>query len=387
MPSPRGDLIGDREGNMRLDRLMDQLIAVFAILVLVGGALLVLAPFFTALLWGAILAYCTWGPFNRLTAVLGGRPVQAAALIVLFIFCVLLGPVFYAGFAFFAHVPDGVEWLQLRLARGLPPLPDWLIQLPFVGSSIDEAWAAITARNPEMVARLRELAGPLLKTMLHAGLAVVNGLGLLALSVLFALFFYLGGESVATSLLIAMRRIAGERGRDLLGLVGGTVTGVVYGILGTSFVQAVLCGVGYWIAGLPSPAVLGLVTFFLAILPGGTLLIVVPAAIWLSLNGNGGWAVFLVAWSFVVGVGVDNVLKPMLIGRTSHVPFILIILGVLGGAAAFGFLGVFIGPTLLAVARTVWLDWAAETALKQGAVAVPVESAQQARHKGASSPI
>jgi predicted PurR-regulated permease PerM len=362
---------------MRLDRLMDQLIGVLAILVLAGGTLLVLAPFYTALLWGAILAYCTWGPFRRLTVVLGGKRVQAALLIVLFIFCVLLGPIFYAGFAFFAHVPDIVEMVQRRLARGLPPLPDWLIQLPFAGPRIEEAWNAIIGRNPEMVARVRELAGPMLRTMLHAGLGVVNGLGLLALSVLFALFFYLGGENAATSLRVAMRRIAGERGRYLLVLVGNTVKGVVYGILGTSFVQAVLCAVGYWIAGLPSPALLGLATFFLAILPGGTLLIIVPGALWLTLNGNGGWAIFLVIWAGVVGILVDNVLKPTLIGRSSHVPFLVIMLGVLGGAVAFGFLGVFIGPTLLAVARTVVQDWTAETALEQEGEPVAAEVAQE----------
>lgn len=360
---------------MRLDRLMDQLIGVFAILVLAGGTLFVLAPFFTALLWGAILAYCTWRPFQRLTVLMGGRRIRAALLIVLFIFCVLLGPIFYAGFSFFAHVPDIVAWLQQRLAEDLPPLPDWLTGLPFVGSRIDKAWTEIAAHNPEMVARVRELAGPTFRTMLHAALSVVSGLGLLALSVLFALFFYIGGENVATSLLVAMRRIAGERGHSLLMLVGGTVKGVVYGILGTSFVQAVLCGVGYWIAGLPSPALLGLATFFLAIIPAGPLLVIVPGAIWLAQTGNGGWAVFLVIWAGVAGIVVDNVLKPMLIGKSSHVPFILIMLGVLGGAAAFGFLGVFIGPTLLAVANAVLQDWTAGTALAQDAEPVPVEHA------------
>ncbi|MBS1190489.1 MAG: family transporter [Rhodocyclaceae bacterium] len=359
---------------MRLDRLMDQLLGVFALLVLAGGTLLVVAPFFTALLWGAILAYCTWQPFKRLTTVLGGRQVWAALLIVLFIFCVVLGPIFYAGFAFFAYVPHGVELLQQRFAAGLPPLPDWLIQLPFVGSTIDEVWSGITARNPEMVARLREFAGPMARNALHVALAVVNGLGLLTLSVLFALFFYLGGEKAATSLLAGMKRIAGgERSLYLLALVGGTVKGVVYGILGTSFLQAVLCAVGYWIAGLPSPALLGLATFFLAILPGGPIVVIGPGAAWLALGGHGGWAIFLVVWALVVGIAVDNVLKPMLIGKSSHVPFILILVGVLGGAAAFGFLGVFIGPTLLAVANAVLMDWTTETAVEQEAEPVPVE--------------
>jgi len=353
---------------------MDQLIGVFAILVLVGGTLLVLAPFFTALLWGAILAYSTWRPFKRLTAALGDHGVWAAVLIVVLILGVIFGPVFYASFAFSAHAPDLVESLRQHLTEGLPPLPDWLADLPLIGSRIDDAWSAIAERTPEMMARLRELAGPIFKTALHAGLVIVNGLGLLALSVLFAFFFYIGGENVATILLAAMQRIAGERGRELLTLVGGTVKGVVYGILGTSFIQAVLCGIGYWISGLPSPAVLGLVTFFLAMLPAGPLLIIVPGAIWLTQNGNGSWAIFLVIWTVAVGISVDNVLKPILIGKSSHMPFILIMLGVLGGAVAFGFLGIFIGPTLLAVAHAVLREWTAEKISELEAQPVPVEA-------------
>lgn len=365
---------------MRFERLMDQLVGVFAILVLVGGTLLVLTPFFTALLWGAILAYSTWGPFSRLKSAFGGRGVWAALLIVAFILCVLLGPVFYAGFAFSAHAPDLVELAQQRLNEGLPRLPDWLITLPFVGSRIDEAWSAISARTPEMMARMRELVGPMFKIALQAALAIISGLGLLALSVLFAFFFYIGGENAATTLRSAMQRIAGERGRYLLGLVGGTVKGVVYGILGTSLIQAILCGMGYWIAGLPSPALLGLATFFLAMLPGGPLLIVAPGALWLAQTGNGGWAIFLFVWVIVVGIVVDNVLKPMVIGKSSHMPFILIVLGVLGGAAAFGFLGIFIGPTLLAVAHAVLREWTAEKTLEQQEEQpVPAETAQSLR--------
>jgi len=351
---------------MKFNRLMDQLAGVFAILVLAIGTLFVLAPFFTALVWGAILAYCTWKPFTRLASMLGGRRTLAAELIVLFIFVVLLGPIFYSGFAFFTHVPHIVELLQQRLAHGLPPLPAWVLDLPLVGPRLEKLWVEVAARNPETVARAQELAGPLLRGVLHVALAIVGGLGLLALSVLFALFFYIGGENAAKSLAAVMHHIAGGRGAYLLGLMGATVRGVVYGILGTSFLQAILCAIGYWIAGLPSPAMLGLVCFFLAILPAGTLLITVPAAIWLVQQGSSSMAIFVVVWSVVVGFVVDNVIKPMMIGRSSNVPFILIMLGVLGGAAAFGFLGIFIGPTLLAVAHAVLQEWTAESALKAG---------------------
>lgn len=342
---------------MKFDRLMEQLTGVLALVVLVGGALVVIAPFTTALLWGAILAFSTYRPYLRLADAFGGRRVVAALLIVLAILVVLIGPVVVAGTAFATRVPDIVAAVQARLVAATPPLPDWIVQLPLVGPRIEDTWEAIAARNPEVVVRLRQLATPLFAAALAAGLSVLQGIGLLILSVLFAAFFYLSGDRLGSAIQGGMQRIAGAQAPFLLGLIGGTVKGVVYGILGTSLVQALLCGVGYWIAGLPSPGLLGLLTFFLAVIPGGPLLVVVPGAIWLVQQGEPGWAVFLVVWSLAVGIAIDNVLKPIIIGRSSHVPFILIMLGVLGGAAAFGLLGVFVGPTLLAVAHAVLRDW------------------------------
>jgi predicted PurR-regulated permease PerM len=363
---------------MKFERLMEQLVGIFALVVLIGGALLVVAPFVTALLWGAILAYSTWGPYQRLTAALGGRRAWGTLLMVLLILCLLLGPVFYASFAFAAHIDELVAFVRQRFAGGLPALPEWLVGLPFVGPRVEEVWAEIGARNPAMVARIREFAGVLTRTGFATALAVMQGLGQLALSVLFAAFFYLGGQNAASGLLAGMKRIAGARGPYLLALVGNTAKGVVYGILGTSLVQAVLCGVGYWIAGLPSPVLLALVTFFLAVIPGGPMIVIVPGVIWLAQNGHTGLAVFLAVWSVVVSILTDNVLKPVLIGKSSHVPFILVMIGVLGGALTFGFLGVFIGPTLLAVADAVLRDWVRGEPGPNQAEAVPVEGVRLA---------
>jgi predicted PurR-regulated permease PerM len=358
---------------VKFDRLMEQLIGVLALLVLAGGALVVLAPFVTALLWGAILAYCSWGPFQRLAGVFGGRRGLAAMLVVFAFLVVLIAPICFAAVSFSARAPDLVAGAQARLAAGVPPLPGWLAHTPLVGPRLQEAWAGLAAQNPEVVVRLRELAGPLLRGALGAGLAILQGLGLLVLSVLFAAFFYLSGQSLGIALGAAMQRIAGTRASYLLGLVGDTVKGVVYGILGTSLIQAILCAVGYWVVGLPSPGLLGLATFFLAVIPGGPLVIVIPGVFWLVQQGATGWAIFLVVWVAVVGVAVDNILKPMIIGKTSHMPFILIMLGVIGGAAAFGLLGVFVGPTLLAVVHAVVRDWTmGSTARHDAALAAPV---------------
>jgi predicted PurR-regulated permease PerM len=342
---------------VKSDQLIERLAAVFALIVLVGGSLLVLAPFTTALLWGAILSYSSWGLYRKLTAVVGGRRKFAALLIVLIILIVVLGPFVYAGFAFGAHVHQIVALVQKLFEDGLPDLPDWVVRIPLVGPNIEAFWAHLTSGNSELIAQMRTLAAPAGKWILAAAIAVTHGLGLLALSIVLAFFFYTGGEGAAAWLNAGMRRVAGERAEYLLALAGSTVRGVVYGILGTALVQGVLAGFGCWIAGVPAPALLGLATFFLSVIPGGPVIVWLPAAIWLYHGGATGWAIFLVIWG-VVAVGMsDNVIKPILIGKSSDMPLILVMLGILGGAFAFGFLGVFIGPTLLAVAYTVLHDW------------------------------
>lgn len=363
---------------MKFDRLMTQLLAIFSLVVLIGGALVVVAPFVTALIWGAILAYCTRAPFQRLVGALGGRRGWATLLMILLILVLLLGPIFYAGFTFATHIDELVAFVRERYAQGMPTLPEWLVRVPVLGPRAEQFWEGLAAQNPEVVARVREIAGTVARSGLVAAVAVMQGLGMLTLSVVFAAVFYLGGENAAAGLLAGMRRIAGVRSAELLALVGNTVKGVVFGVLGTSLVQGALVGIGYWLAGLPSPVLLAFVTAFLAVIPGGPLLVVVPGVLWLVQHGLAGWAAFLVIWALLVGIATDNVLKPILIGKTSHVPLILVMIGVLGGALTFGFLGVFIGPTLLAVARVLLGEWAHAEPLPEespGAAVAGVRSA------------
>jgi predicted PurR-regulated permease PerM len=161
---------------------------------------------------------------------------------------------------------------------------------------------------------------------------------------------------VAGRLTSMVGRILGERGQYLLDVAGKTVRGVVYGILGTALVQAVMAGVGFLIAGVPGAALLALLTFFLSVVPVGPPLVWGPAVLWLFQQGSTGWAIFMLVWGFGVST-VDNLVKPWLISQGSNLPFLLILFGVLGGVLAFGFIGVFIGPTLLAVGYRVVTEW------------------------------
>jgi predicted PurR-regulated permease PerM len=178
----------------------------------------------------------------------------------------------------------------------------------------------------------------------------------IALSLLLTFFILRDGNALADRLATMARRISGDQGIQLLNVAGGTVRGVVYGILGTAFAQGLMAGIGFLIAGVPGATLLGLLTFFVSVLPMGPPLVWIPAAIWLFYRGSAGWGIFMLIWG--VGVSsIDNVIKPWIISRGSKMPFILIFLGVLGGALTFGLIGVFIGPTLLAVAFRLVVEW------------------------------
>jgi predicted PurR-regulated permease PerM len=189
-----------------------------------------------------------------------------------------------------------------------------------------------------------------------AGLAIVGGVTQIVLSVLLTFFIFQDGAALANRLHISVRRIAGERGIHLLEVAGSTIRGVVYGILGTAFVQGMMAGIGFLIAGVPGAVLLGFVTFIVSAVPVGPPLVWIPASLWLFYRGEVGWGIFMVIWGLGVST-VDNVVKPLIISRGSSTPFILIMFGVIGGALSLGFIGVFLGPTLLAVAYNLIKDW------------------------------
>jgi predicted PurR-regulated permease PerM len=151
--------------------------------------------------------------------------------------------------------------------------------------------------------------------------------------------------------------VAGQLAPALFETVGGTIQGVVYGVLGTAIAQGLVAMAGLLIAGVPGALLLGFLTFVASMMPVGPPLIWGGAAVWLFFQGSIGWAIFMAVWGFFIISGIDNVVKPLLISRGSSMPFLLVMLGVFGGVYAFGFVGIFLGPTLLAVAFSLARLW------------------------------
>jgi predicted PurR-regulated permease PerM len=250
---------------------------------------------------------------------------------------------------------------QKLILEGPPSPPDWVANIPLVGSRIADYWNYL---NESSAVRLQELARllPAAKTVaLWGGSALATGVFQIALSLLIAFFFYRDGQAAANQLHTAFHRIAGERGDPLLELAGATIRAVVYGVLGTALLQGVVAAIGFAIAGVPGSVSLGFATFVLSFLPGGPLIVAAPAAFWLYREGSTGWAIFILAWGLMVGM-LDNVVKPLLISRGGSTPMILVMLGVLGGALAFGVIGMFLGPTLVALGYSLLEQWAESAA-------------------------
>ena len=340
---------------------------------LIGGVAIgcgvVLHPFFSAILWAGILTYSTWPVFLWLRHHLRINNAGAAILMMMITAAVIVLPLV-------AAVPGGADdvnhWrVSLRdlLQGGMPPAPAWLPEIPLIGLTIRDYWSAWAADLNVMEAFFRPYIGMAAEGGLSLLLGVAGAVLTLLMALMIAFFFWWGGESLAATLEAALRRIAGPRADRLLLVTGLTVRGVVYGILGTAIVQGFLTAFGLYVSGVPRPVLFGAVAAGLAVLPIGAPLVWIPSAIWLLANGHTGWGIFLAVYGGSVVSGADHILRPYFIARGARLPYLLTLLGVLGGALGFGLLGIFLGPVLLGLGFSLVMEFSApqpETPAKTG---------------------
>jgi len=250
-----------------------------------------------------------------------------------------------------------------------PALPAWAADLPVVGPSLTGWHAALTA-NPGALPRLLvERASWWTQGVLRALGGLGQNLAKLGLTLLTVFFLYRHGEALLGQARQVIRRLAGEGVRDRLETVGATVRGVCYGVLLTALAQGLLAGLGFWAAGVRAAVLLGALTAVLALVPFGPPLVWAPVALWTLATVSVWKGVALLLWGALAVSGIDNVLRPYFIGGAARVPFLLVLFGVLGGVGAFGLLGLFIGPSILAVLLVLWREWAAGATEGTGAEA------------------
>ncbi len=342
---------------MTKNQLWEQTAILLAVGILIVGCALIIAPFAPALLWAAIMSFTTWGAFQRLTKKLGGREIVAASLLVGLMLVLIVLPLIYALIAFAAQSNDLYTQLKAQMQTGMPALPDWITGIPLIGNKLQGWWQAFASGDTQVQEQVKAALLWASGFLLQIGKAAGQGFGVLLLSCVLVFFFYIGGARGRFWLEGTLFHIGGIRAVELLHVAASTIKSVVYGIIGTAAAQGILAAIGYVIAGVPMVVALGLGTAVLSLVPFGPGLLWVPAAIWLYHEGHTAWAIFIVLWGVLVVGMADNVIKPLMIGKGTDLPFLLIMLGVLGGAMNFGLLGVFLGPTFLAVGFAVLRDW------------------------------
>jgi len=330
----------------------------FVILVLIGG-LTVLLPFLATMFGAAVLCITTWPVYTRLLRAVRGRNVVAASIMtVLLIAIIVLPMVFLAD-----NISNGFDVLMENLKnlkqQGIAPHPpEWLMSIPVVGEYADKAWGRIAQMSQDELRNvIRQLLGPAQRVL--AGIASLIGEGVLQLLLLvfIAFFLYRDGNTLAARLRTAAQRLGGEFGDRLLNLSHTTIYAVMMGLVGSAVAQAAVALVGFLIAGVPGALLLTAATFFLAMIPMGPVFIWGGAAYWLNSQGETSWAIFMVLYGIFVISTVDNFVRPILISKGAGQSLLLVALGVVGGAIAFGFIGIFLGPVLIALCQVLIQSW------------------------------
>jgi predicted PurR-regulated permease PerM len=304
-----------------------------------------------------IIAVSTWPVYRRVRDGLGGRPKLAATLVALLLALTLAAPVVALSLSL-AGYAQAIGPLVERLGQaGPPPPPEWLAGLPLVGPSLDGLWREATADLGGVLGQLR----PYLPGITGWALARGAGLGLalaqFLAAILVAAVLHVTGQGALALLARLIRRVAGQREVALLDLAAGTIRGVAIGVVGTAVVQGAVAGVGLLIAGAPATLPLSFATFAVAVVQLPAPAVLLPVAGWLFWDGATWQAIFLAAWALLAVGTVDNLVRPYLISQGADLPFVLVVVGVVGGLLAWGFLGMFLGATLLAVGHSLLRDW------------------------------
>ncbi|EEG08309.1 AI-2E family transporter [Pseudogulbenkiania ferrooxidans] len=324
---------------------------------LVWACLQVILPFLGALTWAVIIAISAWPLYQRLTQCLRGRGNLAALLVVLLLGLALAVPLGLMVLTLTDTLPH-LNGIAHGLANfTLPPPPAWLGKIPLTGEALTQYWVTAQTDLPGLLARLKPWINQGALWLLGRGAMLGVSLLEIVMAIIVAGLLLANGEALWRIAERVINKLGGASASELPQVVARTIRGVTTGVVGTALAQTILCVIGLLIAGVPGALALGFLCFVIAVAQLPTLLVWLPAAGWVFYTGATGMGVFLLLWGFLLVNTIDNVLKPLLISQGAKLPLSLIFLGVIGGLLAWGIIGLFIGPTLLAIGFTLFQFW------------------------------
>lgn len=347
-------------------------LGVLALTALLAASLWVLRPFIGPAIWAAMVVVATWGPMRRLQALLGGRRGLATAAMTFGLLLLFVVPLVVAIVTIVGNADRIVDAARAVAAFRMAEPPAWLAKLPMVGGTLVDLWNQLVAAG---IDGLLERVAPYAGNFTRWFVSEVGSVGFLIvqflLTVAIASVFYYGGEGWARTALRVGERLGGQRGQHVVELAGAAIRGVALGVGVTALAQSMLGGLALLVTGVPLAGLLTAVMLMLCLAQIGPLPVLLAAVGWLFWQGDTAWAVVLLVASVVVGT-IDNFIRPVLIRMGADLPLLLILAGVIGGLFAFGLVGIFVGPVILAVAWTLMSAWIDdEDPLADGSLAVP----------------
>jgi predicted PurR-regulated permease PerM len=334
-------------------------IGVLIIVTLIGLTIWVLQPFLASAIWAAMIVIATWPVMTRVQRWLWRSRAAATTVMTLALLLLLVIPLALVIATIAANADGLVAWAATLSSFTMPAPPDWLARVPVIGAPIVEGWRRLADSR---LADLAASVAPYVAAVIIWLAGTMKGFALLTLQLLLTVaiagVLYAKGEHVAEALLKFGRRLAGDDGDRVIRLAGQAIRAVALGVVLTACAQAILAGLGLLLAGIPFAPVLTALTFVLCIAQIGPLLVLGPSVAWLFWSGDTSTGTMLLIWSLVV-FSLDNVMRPILMTKGANLPMLLMFSGVVGGLLAFGLIGIFVGPVVLAIVYTLLGAWIA----------------------------
>ncbi len=327
---------------------------------LIMGSFWVVRPFLPATVWAVTLVIATWPLMLRVQHLAGNRRGVAVLVMTLALLLLLIIPIWLSISTILANMDEISHLIRSGLAFQMPPPPVWLSGVPMIGARATEVWGQINAAGAEnMAPKLIPYAESLGQWLLSAAGGVGGTFIHFLFTVGIAAVLYARGERAGIAMIRFGRRLGGDRGETAVRLAGQAIRGVALGVVVTALAQSVLGGIGLAVVGVPFVPVLTALMFMLCLAQIGPSPVLIPAVAWMYYSGEVLWATVLLAFT-TVDLVMDNFLRPMLIRKGADLPTLLVLAGVIGGLIAFGLLGIFIGPTVLAITYTLLNSWMEE---------------------------